>query len=480
MLSNEFPFTFSFSALTLLSLLVPAHAHAAPNVDIDGNGLDDIVVGIPRSDDSDATHTGSAALYLSSAAGLDPETIFVPRVHGGERAGFSVAMGDFNCDGTPDIAMGAPLDHYVYDEAGVVFLYMSQADPSEPYTSTWLTRSDFYAPEEQGDHFGRSVAAGDFDDDGCDDLAIGAPEASVQGTTDNTGLVYIARGDDSGLIWWQNVRPDVAGGEDARFGFSLATGDMNEDGVDDLLIGAPTWTIDGSTVGAAQVRSFDGQSFAPILPLVSPCDQGGCDTDDAWHWFGWSLAAGDFDGDNHPDLAVGWPGKNPQDYTGSVQIFETDGTGTVVDTRQVSCGTGPARFGFSMASGDVDDDGKDDLVVGAPYMTLTDGPDLSGAAYVLYDGLIQRQTLSPMDYETPTASGQRFGSAVALGNYLGGGFDLVVGAQRAKDQSGIRGGAVHSYQNMGGTMLAVQKLGIEDFPGEDAIAGAHFGGALSQ
>ncbi|EDM75128.1 cytoplasmic membrane protein [Plesiocystis pacifica SIR-1] len=475
------------SAFLLVSSLaaliaLPSTGAAAPNRDIDGDGLDDLVVGIPRDNDDDDANTGSAAVYLSSAAGFDPMELLVPRVHGGERAGFSVALGDFNCDTIPDVAMGAPLDQvYNFEEAGRVFIYSSTPDAEAPegwsYTRSSLIRSDFYAPEEAGDRFGRSVVAADFDGDGCDDLAIGAPGASEQGTTDNTGLAYIARGTAGGLTWWQNIRPDVAGGEDARFGFSLGRGDMNEDGLDDLLIGAPTWVVDGETVGAAQVRTFDGNAFVHELALVTPCDDAACTNDENWHWFGWSLAAGDFDGDGHPDLAVGWPGKNPQPETGTVEIFETDGAGTVIDNRAVSCGSGPNRFGYAMVSGDVDSDGVDDLVVGAPYQTQVGGPNLSGAAFVLYDGLIQRQTLTPMDYPD-MADKQRFGNAVSLGNYLGGGTDLVVGAKRAKDGN-IRGGGAYTYGNVNGVMVTSQKLGITDFAGEPALAGAHFGGALS-
>ena len=479
MFQTKLPLPALLTATTiLLALAIPNAAVAGPNQDIDGDGYDDLLVGVPRSNDNNNANTGTAALYFGGGSGLNADEIFVPRVHGGERAGASVAVGDFNCDGTPDLAMGAPLDHYNEDEAGLVFLYMST---SEGYVRTATTRSDYLGnpPEEEGDHFGRSIVAADFDDDGCDDLAIGAPGASVVGTTDNTGLVYIARGGNGGLTAWQNVRPDVTGGQDARFGFSLAAGDMNDDGVDDLLIGASTWVIDNRTVGAAQVRSFDGNSFDPIIPIVTPCAPGSCDASDAWHWFGWSLAAGDFNGDGHADLAVGWPGKNPQVYTGSVEIFETNGAGTVTNQRSVSVGSGQAQFGYSMDAGDVDSDGIDDLVVGAPFATVAGGPNLSGAAYVLTNGLAQYQTLSPTDYSTPTADKQRFGSAVSFGNYLGGGFDLVVGAQRAKDQSGVRGGGAYVYENLGGTMSAMQKLGIEDFSGESAIAGALFGASLS-
>jgi hypothetical protein len=109
---------------------------------------------------------------------------------------------------------------------------------------------------EQGDYFGASLAAGDFDDDGFDDQAIGASGEDI-GTLENAGQVNVLYGSAGvGLtevgyqVWHQNVAGIGGTAEDYdHFGESLTAGDFDDDGFDDLAIGAPYEDIDAITNG---------------------------------------------------------------------------------------------------------------------------------------------------------------------------------------------------------------------------------------
>ncbi|MCA9656746.1 MAG: FG-GAP repeat protein [Myxococcales bacterium] len=461
----------ALSTLTFAAVLVAPTVHAAS--DIDGDGFDDILIGARRADHT-AAGGGVAAISLGSAA-MAPGALLDPQVDVDARAGTAVAFGDFNCDGDVDYAMGAPLDA---SEEGRVYVYMSTANGHALETYYRANFSQEAADQAPGDHFGRALAVADFDGDGCDDLAIGAPKAASDG--DHTGIVHVAKGQPSGLIRWRNLRPGITGEE--KYGFSLTAGDLDDDGVPDLLISAPM-ADEGAIpkVGYVELRHFDQatDSFDGAGNRLSACDASaiGCNAADSERWFGWASAIGDFDGDGVTDVAVGRPGEEGQGWTGQVMVF--DGASGHTSVELLALGGGSDLFGQALAAGDVDGDGSDDLVIGSPLTTLAGGPLETGAAFVVRDALTTVDVLSPEDVSTPTADKQKFGAAVALGNFYGGGLDLVVGASRAKDSGGVRSGGVYTFSNSAGTMSGFGMITLDAWvPAPNA--GAIFGSAIAQ
>ena len=476
-----------FVSTLCLGLLSPCLALAA---DLDNDGYEDLLVGIHRLDAGGLVDSGTAAILDGSSVGLLGNSLLAPQLQAGARAGFAVAAGDFDGDGMLDSVVGASLDDSLYySDLGAVFVL-----PGDGSFSTTLVREHFVEEGtiiEDGDHFGRALAVGDFNGDGYDDLAIGAPRArDPEGG--RGGIVYVAYGSAQGLVTGSgsNNRLDAntLDDEGARFGFALAAGDFNHDGQIDLAISAPTYrNPDGDRVGQVQIREYIGgeSGFDPIDP-----QQSALDGTVAEGWFGWSLAGGTLDDDGLLDLAVGVPGYQNANLAGTVEIYLGEDLHTPAQILSELGLNGDARFGYALVTGDLDGDGVDELAVGAPQATLPNLPSEAGAVWIYTGGASLSpwaQVLSPTDFGGNNfGNGQKFGCSLAMGYYSdlvtdpNRRLDLAVGAKRAKDDNGIRSGAVFMYGNDAGPVLVAEtKNSLEDV-GWSSEAGALFGSSLAQ
>ena len=226
-----------------------------------------------------------------------------------------------------------------------------------------------------------SKVYGDFNGDGRDDLAIGVP-----GENEGAGAVNVIYGSSNGLSatsprddqFWTQSSPDVNDDpqSDDAFGSSLASGDFNGDGKDDLAIGVPDEDLGSiSDVGAVEVIYGSSSGLSASSPRTDQFwTQDSADVNDGKEVndnFGSSLSPGDFNGDGRDDLAIGVPGEN--DNAGAVNVlygspsglsatsprsdqFWTQSTTDVNDVSEVE-----DHFGSSLTSGDFNGDGRDDL-----------------------------------------------------------------------------------------------------------------------
>jgi hypothetical protein len=251
---------------------------ALATCDFDGDGYDDLAIGVP-GEDFGYDDTGAVQILFGSADRLivDDSQVLLQGVNGldnaaeaGDHFGRSLAAGHFNGDGYCDLAIGVtgeePGTHYT--DSGAVHVLYASASGFAPPDRDWLwSRYDTDVAGEIQDeaYFGRVLAAGDFDGDGLDDLAIGTPYDDVSGHAD-AGSVHVMYGgaanglsDWSDRVWYQGGYLNTAVETNDRFGWSLATGDLDDDGCDDLVIGTPYEHI-GSVGDAGMVQVFYGKA----------------------------------------------------------------------------------------------------------------------------------------------------------------------------------------------------------------------------
>jgi hypothetical protein len=276
-----------------------------------------------------------------------------------------------------------------------------------------------------GARFGASVAgAGDVDHDGYGDVLIGSPGFGVEAAGE--GRAWLYRGGPGGLELTPAWTADPADQPDAAFGASVAgVGDVNSDGFDDVLIGAPGF--DGEAVDEGRVWLYHGGP-AGLSPQAAwsldPADLEGAN-------FGASVGgAGDVDADGFMDLVVGAPGWSGAAVgEGRAWLFEGGPSAPVERWAQDPTNQAGAGFGASVAgAGDTNGDGFGDVLIGSP--NLDDEFVDQGRAWLYFGARAGLSRSVGWDDDAGPVTGQRFGTSVsAAGNINGDRFDdFIVGA----------------------------------------------------
>jgi len=349
--------------------------------------------------------------------------------------GLSVATaGDVNGDGYSDVIVGADSYTSDYQYEGAALVYLGSAD-GLPGSFHWM------AVGGQADAaFGLSVApAGDVNADGYADVIIGAPYYDNGETNEGRACVYLGSAD--GLsqtpVWtFESNRADT------HAGYCVApAGDVNADGYDDILVGAPGYTAGESAEG--RVYCFLGSATG--ISGVSPWRY---ESNEASAQFGKSVAmAGDVDADTYGDIIVGAPYATSSGGlagAGRAYIFRGSATGLSTTPAWTREGEGVADyFGRSVAAaGDVNCDGYADIIVGAPYVDGGTGLANAGRAYVFH-GAASSPSQSPSWTDTGEHASDLFGWCVATAGDVDGDMfaDVVVGALDYNSGTGELGAA---------------------------------------
>jgi FG-GAP repeat protein len=476
-------------------------AQASPprslQADFNNDGADDLAIGAPGEGVGAAAGAGAVTVVYGSGAGLSgpgsqlftqagsaPET--------DDQFGAALAGGDFNEDGFADLAVAAPLEDVggTVDAGAVSVLYGSAGGLTT--TGSQLFTQVGSAPEPN-DQFGFALAAGDFNNDGADDLAAGAPFEAVGASRPAAGALSVLYGSGAGLTTTGGqLFTQVAGAveTDDVFGFALAAGDFNNDTFADLAAGAPFedvgTTFDAGAVSVlygsgAGLTTVGGQLFTQVAGTVEAVDL-----------FGDALAAGDFNNDGFADLAVGAPFEDVGNTLGagavSVLYGSAGGLTAIGGQLFTQVGGNPEtfdEFGDALTAGDFNNDGFADLAVGAPFEDIGSTAD-AGSVSVLY-GSAGRLTAIGGQLFTQVGSAPEifdtFGLGLASGDFNNDGFaDLAAGAPFESVGNIVGAGAVSVLYGSAGRLTTTGgQLFTQDTAGIAGVAEAedHFGAALA-
>ncbi len=458
--------------------------------DVDGDGYDDLVIGSPGEDIGSIKDAGQINVVYGSASGLsmtrrksihqsrdgktDAGLGTNARAEAGDYTGASLTMGDVDGDGYDDLVLGSPGEDIgsIKDAGQINIVYGSASGLSMTRRKSIHQSRDgktdaglgTNARAETGDYTGASLTMGDVDGDGYEDLVLGSPGEAI-GDKKGAGQINIVYGSASGLSTTRRKsihqsrdgKTDAGLGTNARAetgdytGASLTAGDVDGDGYEDLVIGSPGEDI-GSTTDAGQINIVYGSSSGLSTTRMKSIFQSGDGKTDnglgtgavaeKGDFTGASLAAGDVDGDGYEDLVIGSPGEDisPSVDAGQINIVYGSSSGLSMTRRKSifqsrdgkqdnGLGTGARAevgdyTGASATIGDADGDGHADMVIGSPGEAIGDkkGAGQINIVYGSSSGLSTTRMKSIFQSrDGKTDNGLGTGARAEAGDYTGGG-----------------------------------------------------------
>lgn len=440
--------------------------------DFDGDGIADLAIS-----ETDGTHL-RILLGMDFTVGGPPSFNFMSSTVTLPFHSPEMASGDFDGDGRDEIAVGATTATNGVSGAGEVYVINRLANNGWTVQSVIHAGGNYPGSGQSGAAFGNSLAAGDFNNDGYADLAIGIRGQTVSHVL-NAGAVMITYGsalgitpDQAWIVDRNNDGRDFAPSNGDLFGWALAAGDFNGDGEDDLAIGILQGTCPNGVDRGGAVVVLNGSWTHGISNagshiwrpgasgIAGNCSPGG--------HFGSALAAGNFGqrgagAHAWDDLVIGAPSTDSNAGAvhviyGSITGLASPGNQRLLPPALPGIISGNGHFGSVVATGLLATScfditlfcPGDSLAVGAPYATINGTSD-AGAVWVFdstfFGGIVLASArpilpIAPVKIAGPHSDDQ-FGKQIVVGDFNDDGHtDIAISAPNYDDGAAAGAGAV--------------------------------------
>lgn len=317
--------------------------------DVNNDGFDDVIVGAQGY----SSATGRAYIFFGGTSMDNTPDVILTGEAASSYFGRSVSSGgDVNNDNYDEVVVGADRYSQVLSDAGKAYLFYGGASMNNVPDLT-------FASNNQGSRFGTAIGSGDVNNDNFSDIIIGSPfEYRGADSTKGAAFVYLGA---AAMDSVSDVLLRAGDTNTTALGFSIATGDRNSDGYDDVCIGSPLYLSNAGAVywfyGGIPMNGNQDEIFA---------GQG------ANHQTGYAVAAGDMNNDNNVDFIIGEFGLDRTTLS-----YGPSNSGRI----NFLLAQSPSdRFGQSAATADVNGDGSKDIIIGA------NGRQSGTGRVYIYDG----------------------------------------------------------------------------------------------
>ena len=465
--------------------------------DLDGDGTTDFVVGAPGT--FACVCSGEVYVLFMNDDGTVRDTATInshtpngPSVQAGDRFGVSLStLGDLGGDGTVAIAVGAPSYSAHSITTGDVYIIFLNPDGTVKRT-TEINSGTPNGPElEDGDQFGRAISnLGDLDNDGVNDIAVGAPGHNLHSV--HTGDVFLMFMNLDGTVKrTTEINSDTPNGpselgEDDEFGISVsAIGDLDGDGVTEIAVGAAGSPTVTHHEGSLYIMFMRPDGTVKSTSVIGPDTPNGPNLMSGDSFGEAAAGISDLDGDGIPEVAVGAPGQFAFTSAGDVYILMMNSNGTIKSTTSITADTpnGPMlddsdHFGTSIHNmGDIDNNGIDDLMVGTRgdatlHIILLNADGTPKATTTLHGGDVIQPVHVPHN---------NFGwSVVNIGDLDGDGTaDIVVGVPGMYVGGSSTGHLNILFMNSNGTVKSATLIDGNTPNAPSLAIGDRFGSSVS-